>query len=159
MPAFIPLTKKFEKSVVVATEGCWSWRGKVINNQGYPMVAHMGKLRLVHRVSWELHRGPIPRGLCVLHRCDNRMCSNPEHLFLGTHSDNMHDAWDKGRMPRSRKGGYGRSGVKGVVRFQGRWRALVWRPKLTHVGLFSTVEEARLALEKYHAKVGQGNTR
>ena len=52
---------------------------------------------LVHRVAWELVRGPIPDGLDVLHSCDVRLCAKPDHLFLGTHLDNMRDMISKGR--------------------------------------------------------------
>lgn len=50
-----------------------------------------------HRVSWELFRGPIPNKLFVLHKCDNKNCINPDHLFLGTAKDNIHDCIRKGR--------------------------------------------------------------
>jgi hypothetical protein len=83
-------------------EGCWEWQG-ANNGKGYGCFGKEGsRPYYAHRFSWELHAGPIPDGLFVLHRCDNRRCVNPEHLFLGTQGDNMRDMIAKGRGRWSR---------------------------------------------------------
>ena len=76
---------------------CWVWMAS-IDSSGYGHLGIDGKTARAHRVSWVLAHGPVPDGLYVLHRCDNRKCVNPEHLFLGTHSDNMRDMKVKGRQ-------------------------------------------------------------
>ncbi len=78
------------------TEGCWLWTGAPAN-VGYGAVYFEGRDQSTHRVSWQLAYGPIPDGLCVLHKCDIRLCVNPEHLFLGTKKDNTQDMMQKGR--------------------------------------------------------------
>lgn len=79
-------------------DACWEWTGHA-NRSGYGRVTRRGRDLFAHRYSWELANGPIPDGLIVCHRCDNPPCVRPEHLFLGTHSDNMRDAQRKGRRP------------------------------------------------------------
>lgn len=79
---------------------CWEWTASR-NSYGYGQLAVVlpsGKRpRLAHRLSWELHVGPIPEGMCILHRCDNPPCVNPSHLFIGTKADNYRDMRAKGR--------------------------------------------------------------
>lgn len=75
---------------------CWLWMGAT-NIGGYGCGRTAQGPYLSHRVAWSCVNGPIPDGLYVLHRCDNRLCVNPAHLFVGTHDANMHDMRDKGR--------------------------------------------------------------
>jgi hypothetical protein len=70
------------------------------NQGGYGHVWLRGRLRQTHRLAWELTHGPIPPGLCVLHRCDVRRCYNPDHLWVGTKDDNNKDRSAKGRSAR-----------------------------------------------------------
>jgi hypothetical protein len=84
---------------VVKSEGCWSWTGAT-GDFGHGVIGsggQRGRLLKAHRVSWEIHFGPIPPGLCVLHHCDNPPCCNPDCLFLGTLADNNEDKMAKGR--------------------------------------------------------------
>lgn len=80
--------------------GCWEWQGALRVGYGAIVGKINGTRKTLgaHRVSYELHKGPIPKGLFVCHSCDNRKCINPEHLWLGTGKDNMQDALRKDRM-------------------------------------------------------------
>lgn len=75
---------------------CWEWTGARLP-AGYGVFWVNGKNEGAHRVSWQLHKGPIPDGLWVLHKCDNPRCVRPDHLFLGTPKDNTQDCQRKGR--------------------------------------------------------------
>ncbi len=77
-------------------DSCWNWTGAKIKKD-YGHIRIKDKMILTHRFSWELHFGKIPEGLCVLHKCDNPPCVNPNHLFLGTIADNNKDRDDKKR--------------------------------------------------------------
>lgn len=97
----------FDKSLILinvkpSDDGCWIWQLSKFKTTGY------GKFRgyVAHRASWMAFRGPIPEGLCVLHRCDVRACVNPAHLFLGTQQENLRDMTEKGRAVRDRGGLY-----------------------------------------------------
>lgn len=78
---------------------CWEWSGSK-NSKGYGRFHdHRGKWTGAHRVSYEIHKGMIPKGMHVLHHCDNPSCVNPDHLFIGNNQDNMDDKLLKGRQP------------------------------------------------------------
>ena len=90
------------KSRVKIKEGCWEWNGSFLKF-GYGRFVIDKKEYQAHRVSYELFNGPIPDGMCVLHRCDNPPCTNPKHLFLGTKNENRKDAVSKNRQAKGSK--------------------------------------------------------
>src|SRR5690349_14618154 len=93
------LSERFHAKIFVDASGCWIWTGAK-KELGYGVIGRgrrgEGTIK-THRASWEIHRGPIPQGMNVLHKCDRPSCVNPDHLFLGSLSDNMRDCVAKGR--------------------------------------------------------------
>ena len=82
---------------------CWQWLRPA--GEGYGQISVNGVVRYSHHVSWEIHCGEIPNGLWVLHRCDNRACVRPNHLFLGTRQDNVDDCVEKNRHNQGERHG------------------------------------------------------
>jgi len=109
MPLGRPRTALIERlrRYVEKTDGCWLWTGRKTWS-GYGEITLGGKrgrkIR-AHRVAWESVHGPVPNGLCVLHRCDVRSCVRPDHLFLGTRADNAADCLTKARHARGERVG------------------------------------------------------
>lgn len=84
---------------------CWVWTA-CLTSVGYGKFGvSRGRIVVAHRYAYELAYGPIPGGRLVCHRCDNRLCVRPDHLFLGSHKDNTHDAIAKGRLARGERQG------------------------------------------------------
>ena len=91
----------WSKVFIGDTDECWPWTASVRPN-GYGQFKLDGHMVLAHRTAWTFANGEIPKdnsyhGTCVLHKCDNRSCCNPAHLFLGSQKDNIHDMISKGR--------------------------------------------------------------
>jgi hypothetical protein len=106
------LERLLEKLIVDEVTDCWVFQGGK-NNIGYGMIRDEKKMRTTHRVSYEEHtQTKIPQGLLVLHKCDNKSCVNPQHLWLGTHQDNTDDMMNKGRHNPWGGASYGMTGKK-----------------------------------------------
>lgn len=100
---------RFWSRVALAVpSACWLWTGRPVAG-GYGAIRINGATTLVHRVSWQIEHGTDPGDMCVCHRCDVRLCVNPEHLFLGTYADNNHDMMTKGRFVPLRGNANGRA--------------------------------------------------
>lgn len=96
------LLDRFNAKITVDKTGCWLWTA-CLNGAGYGRIRVNRKTLKAHRVSYELHKGPIPDGLFVCHSCDVPSCVNPDHLWLGTSQDNVDDCVRKGRQTRGEK--------------------------------------------------------
>ncbi len=93
----IPVLTRLQTHHIKDNNGCWNW-SKHRGFWGYGLIKVDGKVELAHRIAYKHMISEFPSELCVLHRCDNPACINPDHLFLGTNADNMKDKVQKGRQ-------------------------------------------------------------
>ena len=95
--------KRFWDKVNKSESGCWLWTSCGRGYGGQGSFKFEGKTFGAHRFAWELVKGPIPHGMCVLHKCDVPKCVNPDHLFIGTQVENIQDRDKKERQARGEK--------------------------------------------------------
>lgn len=96
------LKQSYEKYVIRNDEGCWGWKGCLAKKYGSLQYGGKYKSISAHRASYLIHHGDIPNRLFVCHKCDNPPCTRPDHLFLGTSTDNNRDMFAKGRAKISK---------------------------------------------------------
>lgn len=99
--------KRMINSVDIDDSGCWNWIKSI--NMGYGVTSLRGKREQAHRASWMVFVGEIPNGMQINHKCHNKMCINPDHLYVGTQKENMRDMEDAGRAVRCVGGRNGNS--------------------------------------------------
>lgn len=103
------VTESFFSKARRQPNGCWIWTGALGSHRRYGSVGFQGRVWLAHRLAWRLHTGKDPGESCVCHRCDNGLCINPTHLFLGTQGDNVADMETKKRSRHPRRADHGRA--------------------------------------------------
>ena len=131
---------------------CWEWTASKRNGYGQIGRGRQGEGKeYAHRLSWKLHNGSIPEGLCVCHHCDNRGCVNPRHLWIGTRADNLRDMTQKGRRSYN-------TGTRGEARWNAKFterkiyevNELLDEGKLTHCEIADRYGVCRSTITSIH---------
>lgn len=127
---------------------CWNWTASLAMN-GYGALGTDGRSERAHRVSYEIHNGPIPEGAVIDHQCRNKACVNPKHLLLGTQSENTQNVVSRSDNT---------TGYRGVSKKGERYRARVTvQGKVHYVGVFDTAEEAGRAAREARMRLQTNN--
>jgi hypothetical protein len=153
------LKQRFWDKVGVANaQGCWPWIGAKMY-YGYGKIRNHYKTVGAHRVSYELNVGKIPDGYCVLHKCDNPECVNPDHLFLGTQADNLKDMFKKGRNKNQYS--YNKDFVNGrstpvEALINKKW---TWFPSMAEASRKMNVQASKISLVIHHHRKKAGGLR
>lgn len=141
-----PLEKRLDSNTFYSPDGCHYWLGTT-SSDGYGTITVNKQTKSTHRISYQVRKGPIPDGMFVCHHCDNPICINPHHLFIGTHLDNMRDMVKKGRHK------YGKN-KKVFVRTRARIRTKLSEAQVIEIlGFKGTLGRRKLSI-KYNVSEG-----
>ena len=107
---------------------CWEWQ-KGRDREAYGSIKRDRKTYRTHRKSYEVFIGEIPKGIQVNHKCDNKICCNPNHLFIGTHKDNMKDRNNKNRTAKGEDNGRAKLTENEVINIRKLWKSTRYTQK------------------------------
>lgn len=131
---------------------CWNWKGPPDKETGYGKFMYDGRPRGAHRYAYKICKGEIPGGMLVCHRCDNRMCQNPVHLFAGTYADNNRDMFSKGRFRFIKPPSNAKITENDVKLIRSMWKFRVVTAKMISERLNLPIRSVQHALEKGYWK-------
>lgn len=114
------ITRFWDNIDIISQQPCWIWT-RYKNKKGYGIISINKRPILVHRFSYEYYYGIVDNSLCVCHSCDNPSCANPNHLFIGTHKDNMQDAAKKNRNTYGERNGRAKLSAKQVEEIRNKY--------------------------------------
>lgn len=130
--------------------GCWEWQGALRKTCGAGNFMYNKKQILAYRASYMIFKGEIPNGLMVCHKCDNRQCVNPEHLYVGTAQNNIDDMYERGQRQRAKCPSV--SMYNKGCRCDGCVKALKEYNHQKHIKTYDPVKERERKMKSYYAK-------